>query len=159
MTYLLYTDFIDWSDDNKTVIVSFVGSGMLLLLMVIWQSINLIERKKAIEVSDNKIFCTKHNGEAISLPINKNTEVKSGAFGIVFITTPKYRYHMLNLKNGKEIVDAVKVAKKANAAKAASKKTEVKKLIELKELLDAGVISSEEFEMRKKNFFDENENK
>lgn len=106
-----YTDFGTWAKDSKEIRISVAVCAASIVIILILQVVCLVERKKFLELSEEKVLCTKSNGKIISMPINQNMIAKAGVFNSVVITTRRYKYRILAVKNRNEIVSAIKAAK------------------------------------------------
>lgn len=152
---LFYGTFKDWflSNEKRTGLLIFVAA--LVLIMLVFQVLTLLEKKKKIIIEKRGVICTGSLGKEIVFPIKRSLTVKKGLFNGIRVKSPEHRYYILSVSNGKEIVDVVnniksEIQKALSDSKAKTSATE--ELLKLKELLDAGVITQDEFDAKKKAY-------
>lgn len=152
---LFYGTFKDWFLSNEKIIGLLIFVAVLVLIMFVFQVLTLLEKKKKIIIEKRGVVCTGSSGKEIVFPIRRSLVVKKGVFNGIQVKSPEHRYYISSVSNGKEIVDIVnniksEIQKALNDSKTKSNTTE--ELLKLKELLDAGVITQDEFDAKKKTY-------
>lgn len=152
---LFYGTFKEWFLCNEKITGLLIFVAALVLIMFVFQVLTLLEKKKKIIIEKRGVVCTGSSGKEIVFPIRRSLIVKKGVFNGIQVKSPEHRYYISSVSNGKEIVDIVnniksEIQKALSGSKAKTSATE--ELLKLKELLDAGVITQDEFDAKKKTY-------
>lgn len=120
---------------------------------------SLTVNKCELTITDKRVYGTVIFGKRVDLPLDSVSAVGTSAFHGITIATSSGRISFIGIKNRNEIHEVVskllverqnqahKSAATVVNAPAASNADELKKF---KELLDAGIITQEEFDAKKK---------
>lgn len=152
---LFYDTFKDWFLSNEKITGLLIPVIALVLIMLVFQVLTLLEKKKKIIIEKRGLICTGSLGKEIVFPIKRSLTVKKGLFNGIRVKSPEHRYYISSVSNGKEIVDVVNNVKSEMQKAISDLKTKTSKteeLLKLKELLDAGVITQDEFDAKKKAY-------
>jgi len=127
-----------------------VGGGFTLLCLLLYAWLH----SYSITVTDKRVFGKAAFGKRVELPVDSVSAVATSALKGIAVATSSGRIAFMLIKNRDEIHAAIsellvqrQKAQQAAPAAAADTAGELKKY---KELLDAGVISQEEFDAKKK---------
>lgn len=133
--------------------VSFVNTILAFLWMaapILSVVIFLMASKCEICVSDNMVQGKHSFGKSGNLPMAKITSVGTGIFNSVVIAVGSEKYKFWMLDNNQEISDKIKAQIGSAEVIPPSNEIPVDELKKAKDLLDAGIITQEEFEAKKK---------
>jgi hypothetical protein len=142
----------------------FVFSGLFYIgvILLIYGVILLIAfRNVSMTVTDKRVFGTASWGKRIDLPLDMISAVATASLGGIAVSTSSGAIRFKGMKNNVEIHETIsKLLLRRQETKTASEpvpakpenKPQVKsdELRELKNLLDDGVITQEEFDAKKK---------
>lgn len=158
-TALWYTGFssgfayaLDWLNIQDILIGSAIGLGLLVggIAFLFWLSTSLT-------VTDKRVYGTTSFGKRVDLPIDSVSAVGTSIFKGIAIGTSSGKISFKLIKNQVQIHSAIskllsdrQETVKTNIKKTNSNTSNVDELKKLKELLDMGVITQEEFDTKKK---------
>lgn len=125
---------------------------IMLLTLIVGTICYFWLRKMNLVVSDKRVYGQAAFGRQVDLPLDSITAIGKGIIKGIAITTASGAIKFKCIKNRDEIYDVVsKLLVERQTSKPASNETSsVEDLKKYKELLDAGVISQEEFDAKKK---------
>lgn len=138
------------SDEIMMMLIFVLVFAALTLIFFFWMS------GCSITVTDKRVYGTGAFRKRVDLPIDKISSVGSGLFSSIAVATSSGRINFWFVANKDEVFKAITdcllqrqqpVPVPAAPAEAPSRAAELK---EFKELLDAGVITQEEFDAKKK---------
>ena len=149
-----------WDDETIVNIVFFSVMTLCFVCVLITQIVNSSHSKQQLSIENNKVFY-QSGKKKDEIEASRITSVVKKPYHGVKITSPGKNITVSMLKNQVEIVDCItdlinnkKDKDAATVAAVGEKISSAQQLKEWKELLDAGVISAEEFESKKKNLLD-----
>ena len=143
----------------------FVISGLLYLgvIFTIYGTFQILAYKNvSLTVTNKRVFGTSSWGKRVDLPIDMISAVATAARGGIAVSSASGAIRFAGIKNNKEIHETIskllmeRQSKPAPAptpapeAAAAPARISAQELKELKELLDRGIITQEEFDAKKK---------
>jgi len=129
--------------------------GILIALFFFWEM-----SRCALTITTRRVSGKASFGKAVDLPLNQISAVGLGSLRKITVATSSGKLHFWFVKNRTEVHAAltdiigkvqVEAAYAQNNSQANSNADEIKKY---KELLDAGIITQEEFDAKKKQLLD-----
>ena len=130
-----------------------VGNALLILLVGFLNVQYISEKKMEITVKDNAIIATRKNGQNVEFLLKDIKSVETTRAGGLLITGAGIKYKINQISNGEEIKEAIMdmLAKMPTGeSTVVVPVSDAKSIKEYKELLDAGIITQEEFDAKKK---------
>jgi hypothetical protein len=133
--------------------------GIIIALGTPLAILTLLVRGMSIAVTDKRVYGITYFGRSVSLPLDSISSVGSLWFKGVFVATSSGRISFILLRNARELHKAITkllIERQENKSKAQAVQTKsqqslaIEGLKQYKELLDAGVITQEEFDEKKK---------
>lgn len=126
----------------------------VLLVLLIFTVLYLTDRRGQVSVEEAAVTCQKKPGKSMQFMIQDINSVELVGLKGLKLKGSGINFKTLFLKNGPAIKTAIMdkkmVLTKNNPAPAAPAGSNMDELKQLKELLDTGVISQEEFDTKKK---------
>lgn len=144
---------IGWWGGDMAIILLYSGGALSVLIAII---LILSVVKCQIHVTDKRIYGTAAFGKRVDLPLDSVSAVGTSFFKGISVATSSGRISFSMIKNRNEIhkiVSDLLVERQSKAATPAPAKVESSNADELKkykDLLDSGVITQEEFDVKKK---------
>jgi hypothetical protein len=136
------------------------GSGVLFVLAILLAIVAFFVnwRNSSIEltVTDKRVFGKAVFGKRVDLPLDSISAVGTSAFKGIGVTTSSGAIKFSPIKNCHQIHEEIsklliaRQEKPTTAMKQETSKSNADELKKYKELLDAGIISQEEFDAKKK---------
>lgn len=146
------------NDYTEKVIINYLLPGVAIIIIVV--ALQLWHRSYKLTVTDKRIYGTIILGQRVDLPLDSVSAVSTiGLLKGISIASSSGRISFLFVKNMNEIYEQVKnllIERQANVAVPVTSITQeipqsnADELKKYKELLDAGVITQEEFDAKKK---------
>lgn len=139
--------------------VGFVLSGLLFIIFIPFLILYLIGRKQKITVTDKRVFGNAAFGKRVDLPLDSVSAVATSAFKGLSVATSSGRITFIGIKNRDEIHKVIsdllierqsKPKAVVQEEKPAAPSNVAEQLKQLKELVDAGILTQEEFDAKKK---------
>ena len=149
-----------WNDETIVNIVFFSVMALCFVCVLITQIVNSGHSKQQLSIENGKFFY-QSGKKKDAIEASRITSVVKKPYHGVKITSPGKNITISMLENQIEIVDCItdlinnkKDKDVASVAAVGEKLSSAQQLKEWKDLLDAGVISAEEFESKKRNLLD-----
>ena len=148
--YLLEGTFFEYFLGHYVISI---GNALLILAVGIMHLQYITEKKMELLVNDDSIVAKKKNGQNIEFLLKDIKSVETTKTSGLIITGTGIKYKINQITNGEEIkttiMDMLAKMPKAEAAVVVPT-SDAQNIKEYKELLDAGIISQEEFDAKKK---------
>lgn len=139
---------------------NYIFYPLIIILFVIAFVIYNRWKKVQITVTDKRVYGVDGKGKRVDLPLDSITAIGAGWFNSLTVNTPSGAISFAQLKNRDDLHDAIsKLIIERQDKKVSSNTTTITKevspsnadeLKKFKELLDAGIITQEEFDAKKK---------
>ena len=157
MSYLeLLERSLDFNREICVGILFYLG----ILSLVLGVFFNFMMSKCAVTVTDKRVIGKANFGKRVDLPLNQISAVGQGMFSSIAIATSSGRIHFWFLENRDDVFDGLSdliknfqiqktdfVNAETTVIQQTSNADELKKY---KELLDAGILTQDEFDAKKK---------
>lgn len=152
--------------DDYSQIYTWIGFGVFVIIGIVL----LLCWRCELTVTDRRIYGKIGFGKRVDLPLNQVSAIGMGAFSNVSVATSSGSLHFWLVKNKDEVYEVISgllnqmqttspvvpVAPVAVAPQPEidTESNNMEKLKKYKELLDAGIITQEEFDAKKKQLLD-----
>lgn len=143
----------------KTGLVGFILSGLLLIVFVPFLILFLSGRVQQITVTDKRVYGVAAHKRRVDLPLDSVSAISTSAFKGLAVATASGRINFIGIKNRDEIHKVIsdllierqsKPKAVVQEEKPAAPSNVAEQLKQLKELVDAGILTQEEFDAKKK---------
>lgn len=152
-TYLMQGTFWQYLFNNKVEFILFIAIFVLFIVLLIGSILYIADKKTELTIHENAIIGKKSNGETVqfllkdikSVEITKTQGLKITGAGI------KYDIHLIeNAEEMKNLMMDMLAKVQHEQPVVAVVGSSANDIKEYKELLDAGIITQEEFDAKKK---------
>ena len=159
--YLEHTGFVDFAI-NKSKIPYIIAAGLLVILLLL-NILYMLNQKKSMTIAEDRIICRNGAKTTKEFFIRDITCVDQASFKGILIRGNNIKYKINLLENADELKAAflnklaeyqAQVTADKNEVNAVNQRSTVNEIKKYKELLDAGIISHEEFDAKKKQLLD-----
>lgn len=127
--------------------------AVFFLLWLITEIINKVNRKQEVYIENDTVYYKKGNKKSLEVPVSRISLVKKSPYKAVKINSPGAKIRVSMLENQVDIINVLTDMRKNVETKTVSEPKDnnsYAQLSELKDLLDSGVITQEEFDAKKK---------
>lgn len=147
---------------DNLYILGFVGlglSGLLLIFIIAFLILYLSGKVQQITVTDKRVYGIAAHKSRVDLPLDSVSAVATSAFKGLSVATSSGRITFIGIKNRDEIHKVIsdllierqsKPKAVVQEEKPAAPSNVAEQLKQLKELVDAGILTQEEFDAKKK---------
>lgn len=152
--YLKSTNYFEfvWNTAYSKISV-FVLSGLIVLFGIV--TLLYAIDKREIVIEDEFIKARKYLGKTLRFLSKDISTIEKSGKGTLSIRGNGIKYKITRLKNRDELIDAIDSLKTtADSLEAASSESIEEKLTVIKQLLEKGLITKEEFDLKKKQLLD-----
>ena len=152
-TYLMQGTFWQYLFNNKVEFILFIAIFVMLIALLFGSVFYIADKKTGLTIYENAIIGKKINGETAQFLLKDIKSVETTKTQGLKITGAGIKYDIHLIENAEEMKNVMMdmLAKVQNeksvVAVAGSSANDIK---EYKELLDAGIITQEEFDAKKK---------
>lgn len=158
-------DFTSKFAPEHTVLTNYViffAFLLLLICVIITKEVNKKNKLQEIILREDAVDCKLNKKKNVVIPYDRISSIKKSSYRGVEIKTPGTKVKISMLKNQVEIInkitDSINTLKRVAVVSASSPVEQFSenttKILQFKSLLDAGVITQEEFERKKKDLLE-----
>ncbi len=160
--YLEYTNFFEYithrdnaSNHDNRLMLKLVGS--MAAVLIVANLLYVFDRSNEMTVTDDSVICKRGKKTIKQFMIKDIRSVESAGKNNIRVKGRGIRYRINKIKNAEEIKAAI-MEKRAIVADAGDKNkpkgSAAEAIMEYKKLLDAGIISQEEFSAKRAQLLD-----
>jgi len=149
-SYLIEGTFFEYF--LKHYVIS-IGNAVLILAVGFMHLQYITEKKMELVVNDDSVVAKKKNGQSVEFLLKDIKSVETTKSNGLIVVGTGIKYKINQITNGEEIKKSIMdmLAKMPKAESTVVVPTsDAKSIKEYKELLDAGIITQEEFDAKKK---------
>ncbi len=151
-----------WHTASNLVIVGYIGlflAGLLLIFFIAFLILYLTGRVQQITVTDKRVYGVAAHKRRVDLPLDSVSAISTSAFKGLAVATAAGRINFIGIKNRDDIHKVIgdllierqsKPTPVVQGVKPEFQSDIATQLKQLKELLDSGILTQEEFDAKKK---------